>query len=87
MERRIACRAVLSVELADELVETGLVGHMRARELQYPLTPEGMLERLFADGAFAAHEGPLPSISSPVRIHDACYCCSRGTGSALCRPD
>lgn len=34
---------------------------MAARELQYPLAAERVLQRLLADGALATHECPFPS--------------------------
>jgi len=73
---RIARWAVLPVHLTDELIEAGLMGNMRARKLQYSLASKSVLEWLFADGALAADEGPLPAVAPPVGVHDACKCCS-----------
>lgn len=66
MKRGVACRAVLRLNLSDKLVEAGLVRDVGARELQYPLAAEGVLQRLLADSALAADKGALAARSTPV---------------------
>lgn len=68
MQRRLAGGAVLRVEFADELVEAGFVGHVRARKLQYSLALEGVFERLLADSALASDKCSFPSKAASVRV-------------------
>ncbi len=82
MERRIARRTVLRLELADELVEAGLVRHMGARKLQYPLAAQRVLERLFTHSALAADKGALPPGATSVCCHHR-----GGSADALARLD
>jgi hypothetical protein len=74
---RIARRAVLRLELLDVLVEARFVGHMAARELQYPLTAKGMLQRLFTHRALAADKRPLPPCTTSVGVQHSCHASSR----------
>jgi hypothetical protein len=69
MQRRIACWAVLGLEIAYEFVEASLVGDVLAGELQYPLTTKGVLERFLADSAFVADKGAFPAGAALVRAH------------------
>lgn len=71
MQRGVACRAVLGLDLSDELVEAGLVRDVSARELQDPLAAERVLQRFLADRTLAPNKGALAARSTPVRIHDA----------------
>lgn len=64
---RVASRAVLRVEFADELVETSFVRHMRTGELQHALASQSVLQRLFADSAFTANKGPLAPRAAAIR--------------------
>lgn len=73
MQRGIACRAILRFELSNKLVETGLVGYVGTRELQYPLAAEGVFERLLANGTLAPNKRALSARPTPVRIHRGVY--------------
>lgn len=66
VQRRVACRAVLRLELADELVKASFVGHVGAGELQHALAAERVLQGLLAHGALAADEGPLAARATAV---------------------
>lgn len=74
---RIARRAVLRLELLDVLVEARFVGHMAARELQYPLAAKGVLQRLFTHRALAADKRPLPPCTTSVGVQHSCHASSR----------
>lgn len=69
VQGRIACWAILRLELSYKLVETCLVRNVRARELQNPLAAKRVLQRLLANGAFTPYKGPLPPRTIPVRDH------------------
>jgi hypothetical protein len=73
----IARRAVLRLELLDVLVEAGLVGHMAARELQYPLATKSVFQWLLAHSTLAAHKGPLPPRATSVGVQHSCHASSR----------
>lgn len=45
------------------------MGDMAARELKDPLSTQGMLERLLADGTFATDEGSLPPCPGTIDLH------------------
>lgn len=52
-------RALARVEMADVLVEAGLVGDVGAAQLQHALALEGVLEGLVTNDTAAADEGAL----------------------------
>lgn len=57
----------MRIHFLDVLVETCLVRYVPAGKLQYTFPAERMFERLFADGALAPNERPVPS--APRAIH------------------
>jgi hypothetical protein len=59
MQWCVTCWAMLRIHLADELVEACLMRHMGARELQYPLASQCMLQRFLANSTFAPNKGAL----------------------------
>jgi hypothetical protein len=67
MQGRIARGAVLGFKFSDKLVEARLVGDVGAGELQDALASEGVFERLFAYGAFAANKCALSPRAASVR--------------------
>jgi hypothetical protein len=81
---RIARRAILRLELLDVLVEACFVGHMAARELQYPLAAKGVLQGLFTHSALAADKRPLPPCTTPVGIQHSCHASARSLAQVAC---
>lgn len=71
MERRIASRTILRLELPDKLVEASLVRDVCARKLKNPLSSQSVFQRLLAHGTLAPNKCALPPRSGPVGIHDA----------------
>ncbi|KAA8617964.1 RING-finger-containing ubiquitin ligase [Pyrenophora tritici-repentis] len=78
----ITRRAVLRLEFADILVEAGLMRHMAARELQYPLAPQCVLQVLLTHAAFTSNKRPLAPGPGALNVHDAGHG-SAGAGRGL----
>lgn len=70
VQRCITRGAVLGVKLANEFVKARLVGDVLARELQYALATQRVLERLLAYCTLASHERAFPPVATSVATHD-----------------
>jgi len=81
---RIARRAVLRLELLDILIEASFVGHMAARELQYPLATKSVFQWLLAHSTLAAHKGPLPPRATSVAVQHSCHASARSLAQVAC---
>lgn len=77
-KRRIAGWAVLRIKFLDVLVEACLMRDVTAGELEDALAAQGVFEWFFAHCTLAADKGPLPAVSTSVRIQHSCHTTLRG---------
>ena len=70
-QRRLARRAVLRIGVPDVFIEAGFMSDMTTRELQHPLSSQGMLEQFLTRGAFSAHKGPFAPGARAIGVEHA----------------
>lgn len=90
MERRIACRAVLRLEFANEFIKAGFMRNMLAGKLQNTFASKGVLKRLLTNRTLTTHKGPLATRATAIRVrcHDVIIDSSDSSRSAAnARPD
>ena len=67
-------------KLLNVLVKACLMGDMATRKLQNALTAKSVLERLLADSALAAYEGPLTASPGPLDVEHASHASAGARG-------